>query len=149
MSNIANPTLVPSFSLGGRTIPVGAELIILGAVNDATHRYSCLRRTNTAAGYTPSGTKKFKAIAVITRALATQSAGAGTLLYADDDLGIYQNTAPTNPVYCFGSATPSCIYTSQTNQDYIAIDWEIPNGKYGYVDNAVAINNTLVYGYEV
>ncbi len=151
MTAVANPTAVPSLTVGGRVFTDLANLITLYAFTTTALEYSCARKPTAAAGYTPSGAKKFVLHAAVNVTKATV-ADTSTVGYADNDLGVSSLAAPTNLVSLAGSGSIQPIggvSQSGEQRQFGGLAFEVPNTKFLYVVGSAGPCQWVLYGYEV
>jgi hypothetical protein len=126
-------------------------IVLVGFVNGAANGYCTLRRPNASSGYTPSGTKSFRALAI--RAEATVNYAAALVIsQSDNDTGFATNTATVNPVYPAGAGGGGQIIpiiSAATNYAK-AFDFVVANTKYLTVFNqaTAGCGFVTVWGYE-
>lgn len=148
----ANATVItgiPQLTIGGRVMTDVTNLIVLMAAcgGSAGTTTSGLRRSTDSSAYTPSGSKKFVAVAYSVDVLT--AAGSLQLGSADNPIGMETSTAPTNPVYETGTSVFQNINTNQTGHYEGYSGLQIPNGKYGFsIGNAAAAAVIRIFGYE-
>lgn len=142
----------PSLTIGGRVFTDLKNLIQLYAFVSGAGNGNCtFRRSDTTSGYTPSGSKTFRVLA-LRMEVYTTFAGAGSLLYSDNDVGIAAATAFTNAKSPLsGGQFPLVVQTtSNANIFDKPINFVVPNGKYlGCTNNASAgVGSIVAWGYE-
>lgn len=151
---------VETLSVAGRNfvnLTPTTGLLTLQTIVNAAQRYGTSRLGNATAGYTPSGSNRFRVQAVKFR---VNSPSAQLFIgYGDNDVGIGVNTAPTTPVYMAGidpaSTYGNIVWNSSTSIPTntvveVSIDFIVPNGKFLFFDadgNTTAL--VFAYGYEI
>jgi hypothetical protein len=157
MGLVVPPSYIPSLTVGGRVFTDLANLIILyGLVQGTTNVNGTFRRqTGTAtAGYTPSGAKSFRALAIKTQVQhTTATASYGHVIgYSDNDVGVAAAAALTNFKQLGGGASGfGAINSNNLNVFEYPIDFVVPNAK--YLSQVASHANVVycvswVYGYE-
>ncbi len=148
--NNSQPGMRPSLTIGGRTFTDLSNLKILKTYCNGNN-LATARAPNGTAGYTPSGSKAFRILAVEYQSIATTSA-TPTLCYSDNDLGFNSAGAFTNPVYEHGASSDYIGFTDGdingiNAKQAIQTNFLVPNGKYvGVVGAAATV--CWIYGYE-
>lgn len=149
---------IPSLQIGGRVYTDLTSLIILGA--DATAgRWGTMRLCSGTAGYQVTTGKTL----TISSVAANSPAGGGssvygTILYGNTDVGFQSASAPTSPVYMFGSSTvfpilgafaASGASVSNYKDTAININFAVPATKYPALENSGGAEIFMIaYGYE-
>jgi hypothetical protein len=144
------PAGLPTITIGGRVFTDLNNLIILQGQPGA-NGHATLRTCNGLAGYTPSGSKAFRALAV--RAVSSTPGPVGTHLgYGNTDVGANSASDPAGVVWLGGTATTAGFLGSEqfgasgsTNET--PVDFTVPNGKYPCMSGANVV--LWVFGYEV
>lgn len=144
-----------SITIGGRTFTALSSLIHLKArvsSGNATGTFTLASKV-TAGGYTPSGTKSFRGLAIrltVITAVSTSGVGFG---YQDTDLGFQSNTSPTNGKQVGALASNVQFQFSIHSMgvaDYLC-NMLCPNAKYIYIGNTAGTTGEYcadLFGYE-
>lgn len=143
---------VASLTIAGHTFTDIKNLKTLMCQADAATNFCSFRAPNGTAGYTPSGSNKFKMVALRCQA-SSPAANQFGIGYSDNDVGYTTNTVPTNPVYIAGSSILFRIGplpTDATFFEWAMESFQVPNGKYVLLaGDTTTVNYCFAYGYEV
>lgn len=156
MANLIVAPTIPSLTIGPRVFTDVKNLITLtGFVNGTTTVNTTMRQLNGSAGYTPSGAKAFRILAIrLQMQLSAVTSGvAGQVLYSDNDVGLNTASAFTNPKYPGNSASSAYVGCQSvlTNTFEAAYDFLVLNGKFpGWTSGSSAYltQQIFFYGYE-
>lgn len=154
-----SPGVVNTISIGGLTLPRTNLISLYGRFNASNNAFSFRQSSNqtsgatVSAGYTPSGSNKFRLLILKVRIISTNTSDGANLHYTDNDLGISSGTSSTNPVYCMGAAPSSAGYLVEyeaKGEQVIVTDFLVPNGKYVGMKGGSSTGGLLAvaYGYE-
>jgi hypothetical protein len=125
---------VPTITMGGVTLPLSQAIVLTCRGDSAGAYYTCSR--NGAAYQVPSGKKLI--ITAITVMSNNGTASIEQFGYSDN---IVSATSPTNPVNLSGvnqSAGYLFFGASSTNNGGVPVYFEVPAGKYVFMNNVVA-----------
>ena len=150
MSNpISNLGTIPTLTVGGRTFTDLTNLKILVGDVSTTNK-TTMRVPGATSGYAVTSGKTF-VVDVIEFVNPNTTVSYIQLTYADNDVGVNQTTALTNPVYALSNS--SSYYTSATvagSHNIFYPNFRVPAGKYitivGNVNGSYA--DTIIYGHE-
>lgn len=131
---------IPYLQLGARYVPLTSSLFYLVAFVSTNGRYGTFRRTSevtASVGYTPSAGKKFRIYGGWTSS-GIAAINGGYMGYANTNVDTDSSGSPTSPIPFGGvNGLSNIISKPATNLQMVptfaAPDWEIPNGKYGYL----------------
>ncbi len=154
MGVLAQATYIPTaptLTIGGRVFTDLTNLKILYCAGATGTPRSACREANGTAGYLPSGSNKFRILAMVISG-GTAGVSNTTVSYGDNDVGFLSNTAVTNQVFLAGTSN-SYMVMGQLGGRYgfneIAINFLVLNGKYTIIETGVAGDiRFTVYGYE-
>ncbi len=143
-------------TVGGRTFTNLANLKILIANVPGAGNWTTARDGSATAGYTPSGAKSFRVLAI--RLVPSLNVTAKAYIaYGDNDKGVNSGSVATNPVYhggggiadyTFIAGAPSAAGAYGNGISEMAVDFTIPNGK--FPGTLIAGGGCLfMFGYEV
>lgn len=141
-----------TLTVGGRVFTDFTNLIVLYASFGGATPYSTARLMTGSGGtgYTPSGSNKFRVLAV--QAFANGgAAGAVGIGYGNTDIGFASAAASTTPVYPGGGSSAQCLFmaSSATVQAEASMNFLVPNGKYlQLLGDGVSYASCIIYGYE-
>lgn len=156
MANLIVPPAIPTLTIGGRVFTDLTNLKVLVGGFAGTANGNCtMREASSSSGYTPSGSKAFRILAVQIIAISVAPGSFAGILYADNDVGLATNTAFTNAVYPGGDSrggffNSSASVVTTTFSYETALNFRVPNGKYPAVTNNASTFNCgiRIFGYE-
>lgn len=143
---------VDTVTVGGRSFTDVPNLIILSMYIGGSGNFTTGRKANGTAGYQVTAGKTYT-IGAIRGYLMLASAGTtiqSGIGYADNDIGLDQNTTPTNPVYAYGASTAAVFapYFSQLTLE-LPVLFGIPQNKYVFTLNSDGTKQQwYTFGYE-
>jgi hypothetical protein len=147
------PAAIPSLTVGGRVFTDTTNLIQAVCFVTGTTNPNCtFRKMSGSAGYTPSGSKSFRILAM--KILNNSSANNSSFYvgYSTNDVGFGTTTGPTGAVYVAGQSTLLMFNTTSgiSSIEY-PMDFTVPNGKYPFISNGTVSSLSgfvIIYGYE-
>lgn len=162
------PGTIGTVQICGQTLSTTNLIHLYCYANGASNRCNFRLPTNQttgaaiSAGYTPSGSRKFRVQAMQISTRVSNTTSFGELAYSDNDLGFASSGSWTNPVFIAGQAAgsgqvrfhttnaDSANSSMQINFNCIPVmNFLVPNGKYlGFKTDGTAAAWAEVYGYE-
>lgn len=140
-------------TLGALQWPYGSNIKTLVAKTDAANRYSCFREIGSSTDYVVPANKSFKCVgAVAAGALAAGTVATIALGYANTAATFGGGGAPTSPIYAVGGDATyrGNLYAPPAGASYSFIGFNIPTGKYPFMDDGSATPDgyVMLFGYE-
>lgn len=156
MANLIMPPAIPTLTVGGQVFTDLKNLkVLVGGFAGAANGNCTFRLPSGNSGYTPSGSNKFRFLAIQIVAISVAPGSFAQICYSDNDVGFVTNTAFTNQInpgadvrggfFCSSSSVSTSTFSYE-----IAVNFLVPNGKYpGISNNASAFNCAIrAFGYE-
>lgn len=150
MSSLANPSAIPTLTVGGRVFTDLTNLIVLKASISAAGRYSTFRRLNGTAGYQVTAGKTLTIVALrgFNRGAAVESVN---LQYGNTDSGVESAVDQTGVVYESGAAMYNSLAFSATSGSSAEAPsgFTVPATKYpGVIGTTGSTVSVYAYCYE-
>jgi len=147
---------IPTLDIGGRIFTDLTNLIVLQAQNTTTSHWGTFRKPNSTSGYQVTSGKTLHILGAQSSIIVDGGAGGNaTVLYGDTDVGIDSASAPTNPIYPYGTVAVSISGSIPLNLAPgvypQSLNFDVPATKYPalYVPAGTGQQVQItIYGYE-